>query len=81
MKYYVAREPDESLYLFLFMPVRQQYRDFFSDKGRIIYSWRAVNDDCKLLIDPELFPEVTWDSSPKEVELDITKVHYEPKES
>ena len=59
MKLWIARNENGSLWLFNRKPFLDEY-------------WVAQGDDAKAyVIDDELFPEVTFENSPQEVELKL----------
>ena len=59
MKLYIARDEDGSLYLYDNLPEkRNEY--FMPDRG---YN--------SIVLDDELFPEITFSNSPQEVELKV----------
>lgn len=67
MKVYVARDKDGELTIFSHKPQR------CVDPGWNNGSWDNLNEESEfidtLVIDPKLFPEITWESEPKEFEL------------
>lgn len=61
MKLWIARNTDDTLVLFQSKPILGQ--DFI---------WKELlNEDC-MYIEEYLFPEVTWENSPQEVELKLS---------
>ena len=62
MKLWIARNTDDTLVLFQSKPILGS--DFIWEE--------LLNEDC-MYIEEYLFPEVTWENSPKEVELKLVK--------
>lgn len=62
MKLWIARNTDDTLVLFQSKPIL----------GPDIIWEELLNEDC-MYIEEYLFPEVTWENSPKEVELKLVK--------
>lgn len=60
-KMWIARDEDGSLYIYKGKPSR--YNGFFDND--INYSSISLNSD--------LFPEVTWENSPQEIEIILKK--------
>lgn len=58
MVFWIARDKERKLHLFSFKPerVRTHFGGFYDDK------WE---------IDENLYPEVTWENSPQQVELKL----------
>lgn len=67
MKFWIARDKNNKLYLYREKPF----------KGDAIFSCQCYNNakswDEYFELDESLFPEVTFENSPKEVELKLTK--------
>lgn len=63
MKLWIARDKDGSLYLWRNKPVRQNDEERFMYGG---YTGELIQD---------LYPEVTWENSPQEMEL-VSKEEY-----
>lgn len=62
MKLWIARNTDDTLVLFQSKPILGP--DFI---------WKELlNEDC-MYIEEYLFPEVTWENSPQQVELKLIK--------
>ncbi len=62
MKLWIARNTDNTLVLFQSKPILGS--DFIWEE--------LLNEDC-MYIEEYLFPEVTWENSPQEVELKLVK--------
>lgn len=60
MKLWIARNTDDTLVLFQSKPIL----------GSNFIWEELLNEDC-MYIEEYLFPEVTWENSPKEVELKL----------
>lgn len=60
MKLWIARGLDGDLYLYPNKPIKKDYR----------FTCRTIYDDC-IILDSDTFPEVTFENSPKEVELKL----------
>lgn len=60
MKFWIARNTDDTLVLFQSKPIL----------GSNFIWEELLNEDC-MYIEEYLFPEVTWENSPKEVELKL----------
>ena len=68
MKFYIARDRDNRLYLYREKPF----------KGDLIFICRCNNTRhwSELFeLDESLFPEVTWENSPQEVEIKYAIEH------
>ena len=70
MELYIARDKDKDGCLFLFnnKPNRVE------DEGIFLADGNQEDSDIDyngIEIDPELFPEITWENSPKRVELKL----------
>lgn len=69
MKIWIARDKDSRLYLFDYKPIRDEddtqfiYDDTYIDSPIFIFGY--------IEIDKTLFPEVTWENSPKQVEFKL----------
>lgn len=66
MKFYIARDKDNRLYLYRDKPF----------KGDAIFICQCNNTKHwseYFELDESLFPEVTWENSPQEVELKLVK--------
>lgn len=66
MELYIARDKDGRLFIYNFLPIRDNEFDQFTASGEDI----DIYDDA-IEIDPKLFPEVTWENSPRKVELKL----------
>ncbi len=67
MELYIARDKDGRLFLYYnYLPIRDDELDQFTACGNDI-------DICgdEIEIDSGLFPEVTWENSPRKVELKL----------
>jgi hypothetical protein len=62
MKLWIARNTDDTLVLFQSKPILGS--DFIWEE--------LLNEDC-MYIEEYLFPEVTWENSPKEIELKLVE--------
>ena len=62
MKLWIARNTDNTLVLFQSKPIL----------GSNFIWEELLNEDC-MYIEEYLFPEVTWENSPKEVELKLVE--------
>lgn len=62
MKFWIARDIDGGLYLYMNKPIRGDYR----------FTCGYVFDDY-IQLDSDEFPEVTFENSPQEVELKLIK--------
>lgn len=61
MGLWIARDLDGDLWLYNRKPVKKSWGGFI-----------PIDDDCDIMpIDNDLYPEVTYENSPKEVELII----------
>lgn len=61
MKIWIARDKDSALHFFTSKPVEENFRQYLpATRGEMYYCF-----------DDELFPEVTFDNSPQEVELKL----------
>lgn len=60
MELWIARDKDGCLSLYTGRPVRLEIRQFFSPE-----------DCCYFDIDETMFPEVTWENSPKKVRIEL----------
>jgi len=65
MELYIARDKDGKLFLYNYLPNRN------NDSGNFMVEVDDMWDGEIMSIDPELFPEVTWENSPKQVELKL----------
>lgn len=68
MELYIARDKDGILFLYNNKPVRVE------DEGLFLSNVDSEDNDIYyegIEIDPKLFPEVTWENSPKQVELKL----------
>ena len=68
MKFYIARDKDNRLYLYREKPL----------KSDVIFICQCYNTKPKhwseyFELDESLFPEITWENSPQEVELKLVK--------
>lgn len=64
MEYYIARDKNGYLYLFNNEPEITNNDTFISSK-------RDTNFSSCLYIDKNLFPEVTWENSPRKVKIEL----------
>lgn len=62
MKFWIARNTDDTLVLFQSKPILGT--DFIWEE--------LLNEDC-MYIEEYLFPEVTFENSPQQVEIKLTK--------
>lgn len=62
---WVARDKDECLWLFIDKPIRSQKNDWWEVDTQ---NSLLRDDDC-LQIDEELFPDLSWEDEPIEVDL------------
>lgn len=62
MKLWIARNTDNTLVLFQSKPIL----------GSNFIWEELLNEDC-MYIEEYLFPEVTWENSPKEIELKLVE--------
>jgi hypothetical protein len=62
MKLWIARNTDDTLVLFQSKPIL----------GSNFIWEELLNEDC-MYIEEYLFPEVTWENSPKEIELKLVE--------
>lgn len=60
MKLWIARDIDEELALYIKEPVKLKEQGFF-----------IAHSGDRYYIDNDLFPEVTFENSPKEVEINL----------
>jgi hypothetical protein len=65
MKFYIARDIDGKLFLYNYLPNRN------NDSGNFMEEVDDMWNGEVMRIDPKLFPEVTWENSPKQVELKL----------
>jgi len=65
MELYIARDKDGKLFLYNYLPNRN------NDSGNFMVEVDDMWDGEIISIDPKLFPEVTWENSPKQVELKL----------
>ena len=70
MKLWIARDKDGRLYLYECMPIRQDLAGYFDCE-------EGENADLSWL--KHLFPEITWENSPQQVELKLLKNENEQK--
>lgn len=62
MKYFIARDKDNTLKLYTMEPIRMPlYKS----------EYFAVEDHNYLVLDSNLYPEVTWENSPKKVKIEL----------
>ena len=66
MKLWIARDIDNILVLFLNKPI-------CADSGVWYVSFDSGKNPSSMIIDKNLFPEVTFENSPQEVELTLLK--------
>ena len=62
-KLWIARDKDGTLALFKYKPIN------YSDRCWILHD--EVEYGNYIEMDSELFPEITWDNSPKEITLNV----------
>ena len=65
---FIARDKDGTLFVYNHYPVKDKKLEIF----RIDESYEDSNNDG-IIIDSELFPEVTWENSPKPVKIELLK--------
>jgi hypothetical protein len=65
MELYIARDKDGKLFLYNYLPNRN------NDSGNFMEEVDDMWNGEVMRIDPKLFPEVTWENSPKQVELKL----------
>lgn len=71
MELYIARNKNGYLYLYNNKPIRnEEFNTFDMDDDN--YEYNKLYDNY-VEICPELFPEVTWENSPQQVELKLIK--------
>lgn len=63
MKFWIARDKDGELCLYKTKPWKRENTDYHNDEFDC--------DDYFMDIDKDLFPEVTFENSPQEVELKL----------
>lgn len=66
MKFYIARDDDKSLHLYTNKPYLEQ-----TINKRIIKRYFMWDNGKCYELDNELFPEVTVDNSPQEIEINF----------
>ena len=66
MEIWIARDKDGTLALYTMKPTRVYIGDYFS-----IFS-STPDYDC-MCLDPEDFPQVTWENSPQKVTVELVK--------
>lgn len=59
MEFWIARDKDNSLWLFDILPIRSKY------------SFIADTNNCAMELNNNLFQEVTWENSPRKVKIEI----------
>lgn len=62
MKYWIARDKDNTLKLYTMEPARMP---LFKPK------YFAVEDHNYLVLDSNLYPDVTWENSPRKVKIEL----------
>lgn len=65
MKLWIARDKDETLWLFKEYPIKKMEKLFYPTEditGRFTDYWRMPMD---------MFPEITYENSPQEIELKL----------
>lgn len=62
---WIARDKDGKLFLYNYLPNRN------NDSGNFMEEVDDMWNGEVMRIDPKLFPEVTWENSPKQVELKL----------
>lgn len=69
MKMWIAREPNNRLYRFITKPFWREDLGFWCEWRR--YTTESDILTCGYIFDSDLFPEVTFENSPMEVELKL----------
>ena len=75
MKLWIARSEKGSLYLYYTKPRKFNGGFFLISRysGEII-SWGSYNTEGEwMILNPDLFPEVTYENSPQKVEIKLIK--------
>lgn len=72
MEFYIARDIDGKLFLYNYLPVKDEKLGIFKLNGELRYS-NVCFDIFNL--DSKLFPEITFENSPKQVELVFSKIN------
>lgn len=68
MEFYIARDIDGRLFLYSNLPIK--------DENSGIFKLDLASRDSKIFnIDSKLFPEITYENSPKQVELVFSKIN------
>lgn len=66
--WWIARDEDDELYIYNEEPVRGEY-SFYS----------RSDENCYITLYDNLFPEVTWENSPKKIEMKLAPIKNESK--
>lgn len=70
---WIARDKNGYLYLYNNKPIRNEEFDSFEINDDESECENIVLYDDSIELDSELFPEVTWENSPQQVELKLIK--------
>lgn len=70
---WIARDKNGYLYLYNNKPIRNEEFDSFEINDDESECINIVLYDDNIELDSELFPEVTWENSPQQVELKLIK--------
>ena len=70
MELWIARDRDDSLNLFKSKPVRDT-KGYFRSSIVVNQGNIGISDRLLSIWECDLFPEVTWENSPKKVELKL----------
>ena len=65
---FIARDKDGTLFVYNCYPIKDKKLQIFK-----INESSEDNDDDGIMIDSELFPEITWENSPKPVKIELLK--------
>jgi hypothetical protein len=72
MELYIARDRDGRLFLYNYLPIKDEKSGIFKLNGE----FRGSNICFDIFnIDSKLFPEITYENSPKQVELVFSKIN------
>ena len=72
-KLWIARDKNDELFLYNSKPVRiKEYNSFGADVLNN-YDFDVLMYKNEIEINPSLFPKVTWENSPQQVELKLIK--------
>lgn len=72
-KLWIARDKNGYLYLYNNKPIRNKEFDSFEINDDESECKNIILYDDSIELDSELFPEVTWENSPQQVELKLIK--------